>query len=78
MRRVLESVLAGKTICVLQAASGAEALEIAGRVDIDAAVLDLKLPDLSGTDVLRSLPGCRCRDAEHVEVGPTRALRTRT
>jgi two-component system, LuxR family, secretion system response regulator SsrB len=37
--------------------SGTEALEIAARSEVDVLVLDLGLPDLDGTEVLRYLQG---------------------
>ncbi len=47
-----------------EAASVAEALECAERVDADVAVLDVRMPDGSGIDLCRELrarlPGLRC------------------
>lgn len=40
---------------VFTAATGAEAIDVAGRVHPDLVVLDLRLPDLSGVDVAREL-----------------------
>ncbi|MGO9780401.1 MAG: response regulator, partial [Streptosporangiaceae bacterium] len=42
---------------VLTAASGAEALEVAGHHPPDLVILDLGLPDLSGMDVIHGLRG---------------------
>ena len=42
---------------VLTAASGAEALEVAGHHPPDLVILDLGLPDLSGIDVIHGLRG---------------------
>lgn len=42
---------------VLQAASGAGALESSGRDRPDLILLDLGLPDMSGLDVVRTLRG---------------------
>ncbi len=39
------------------AASGAAALEIAGRVPLDLVILDLGLPDIDGVEVVRALRG---------------------
>src|SRR5436305_6807550 len=41
--------------CTAQAASGAEALALIDRDDIDAYVLDMHMPDVSGHDVLRAV-----------------------
>jgi ActR/RegA family two-component response regulator len=40
---------------VLTAASGLDGVTLARRVDIDWALVDLRLPDISGLDVLRAL-----------------------
>ena len=42
---------------VFTAASGADALEVAGRHPPDLVILDLGLPDLSGLDVIQGLRG---------------------
>ena len=45
---------------VLTAASGGEALDIAGREEPDVVLLDVSLPDLSGVEVCRRLhSNCR-------------------
>jgi two-component system response regulator HydG len=36
-------------------AGGAEALELVGRVAVDLAIVDLRMPDVSGLDVLRAI-----------------------
>jgi two-component system invasion response regulator UvrY len=48
--------------CMAQAASGTEALDLLARPDIDAMVLDMNMPGMTGRDVLRA-----ARDA-HSEV----------
>src|SRR3954469_17385724 len=40
--------------CMAQAASGSEALDLLTRSDIDAIVLDMHMPGLTGSDVLRA------------------------
>jgi DNA-binding response OmpR family regulator len=40
---------------VLEAATGAEALELPARGRVDAAVIDLGLPDIDGNEVARGL-----------------------
>jgi len=45
--------------CAGQAANGSEALELIDREDIDAIVLDMHMPGVSGTDVLRALRSAR-------------------
>ena len=42
-------------LAVVEAATGAEALEMAARLEPDVAVLDVNLPDMSGIDVCRRL-----------------------
>jgi two-component system nitrate/nitrite response regulator NarP len=41
--------------CKAQAATGTEALALAGREDIDVVVLDMHMPEVTGTDVLRAI-----------------------
>lgn len=48
-----------ESIAVLEAFTGMQALDIAGRNHLDAVVLDLGLPDISGYDIadaIRSQP----------------------
>jgi CheY-like chemotaxis protein len=40
--------------CMAEAASGTEALELLTRTDIDAIVLDMHMPGLTGNEVLRA------------------------
>ena len=40
--------------CTAQAANGGEAIELLDRQDIDAMVLDMHMPGLTGSDVLRA------------------------
>ena len=40
--------------CKAEAASGTEALELLSRTDIDAIVLDMNMPGLTGNEVLRA------------------------
>ncbi|HLJ86088.1 MAG TPA: ATP-binding protein [Candidatus Angelobacter sp.] len=54
-RYVLRSLLPEAEFQVLEAASGKEGLEIARREHPDIVFLDLRMPDISGFDVLREL-----------------------
>src|SRR5438552_6761954 len=53
IRAFLGSVLAKQSITVVTAGSGAEAMSVLGREAFDVVLLDLRLPDASGLDVLR-------------------------
>ncbi|KJK55563.1 response regulator [Saccharothrix sp. ST-888] len=53
--RALRINLHARDYAVLTAATGAEALESAGRLIPDAVLLDLGLPDLDGMDIIRGL-----------------------
>jgi len=52
---LLKRILASEDAEILSAGSGAKALAIARRTQLDLVILDVKLPDLSGTEVLRCL-----------------------
>jgi NtrC-family two-component system response regulator AlgB len=65
IRRTLEILLRGDGHDVLGAASGEEALERLERERVDIALVDLQLPGMSGTDVLRRLRDAH-RDVESV------------
>src|SRR5437870_10191658 len=53
IRAFLASVLAKQSIAVVTAGSGAEAMAVLGREEFDVVLLDLRLLDASGLDVLR-------------------------
>ena len=55
LRALLDMNLRREGFRTVLAASGAEALDLAGRVGPSLVVLDLMLPDLSGTEVCRRL-----------------------
>ncbi len=55
IRRVVRNALASDESRVIDAATGAEGLDMAAAEQPDLIVLDLGLPDLSGADVCRSL-----------------------
>lgn len=63
MRRLLELTLGGpRRFRILQAGSGAEAIEIAQREPIDLALVDIGMPEMDGfalCQALRALPGDR-------------------
>ena len=62
-RQRLARALTARGHCVKQAVDGAEALELLRDHDIEAAILDLKMPQQNGLEVLRSIliirPGLR-------------------
>src|SRR3972149_3184921 len=53
--RLFKRILSAEDTLILAAQSGVEALEIARQTRLDLVILDLKLPDVSGTEVLRRL-----------------------
>ena len=55
VRRLLKRILSSESAKILTAGSGAQALQIAVRTAVDLVILDVKLPDMSGTEVLRQL-----------------------
>ena len=55
IRRFLRPALAMHDLDVVEAATGAEALEILSKTDINLVVLDMQLGDQDGIDVLRRL-----------------------
>jgi two-component system KDP operon response regulator KdpE len=57
LRQALAINLRARGYDVVAAASGAEGLEAAAREPPDVVVLDLGLPDMEGTDVIRGLRG---------------------
>lgn len=55
---VIRSLKRGGTLCqVVQAATAADGLRLAAEQQFDAILLDYRLPDLDGIDVLRALRG---------------------
>jgi DNA-binding response OmpR family regulator len=55
MQALFERILSAEGADLLGARTGAEALAIARRTRLDLVILDIKLPDVSGTEVLRRL-----------------------
>lgn len=55
MRALFERILLAEDVELLGAGTGTEALAIARRTRLDLVILDIKLPDMSGTEVLRRL-----------------------
>jgi DNA-binding NtrC family response regulator len=58
IRRTLRMVLEGEGVTVLEAADAESALDmlIAGAQSIDLVIVDVKLPNMSGLDLLEALP----------------------
>src|SRR5512140_108139 len=54
-RRVMSSELTRRGYKVVAVASGAEALQQAPRAEPDVTLLDLRLPDMNGIDVMKRL-----------------------
>ena len=50
---VLESVLRGQNFDVIKASTGAEALALAPKTELEIAFLDAKLPDMEGLEIAR-------------------------
>lgn len=55
VHRLIKRILSFGSARILTAGTGAKALEVAARTAVDVVILDVKLPDLSGTEVLRRL-----------------------
>ncbi|MGB8212421.1 MAG: PAS domain S-box protein [Anaerolineales bacterium] len=64
LRTTLHDILLAKGFAPVQAATGSAALARAAEQDIDVALIDLQLEDISGLDLLRALktnsPGSEC------------------
>src|ERR1017187_631973 len=63
-RESLRIVFKARYQCVI-ATCGREGIEYARTHVVDAAILDIKMPDLSGVDVLRELKEIDPRSEEH-------------
>jgi DNA-binding NtrC family response regulator len=55
LRAVLSDILRGEDFSVIQASNGRSALESFKNKDIDAVLLDLKMPQMSGMDTMREM-----------------------
>ena len=55
IRRTLEMVLTGEGYRVTAVATAEEGLELLEREEIDLAILDVKLPGISGIDALKRI-----------------------
>ena len=55
VRRVTKRILSSDSVRILTTGTGARALQIAERTAVDLVILDVKLPDVDGTEVLRRL-----------------------
>jgi two-component system cell cycle response regulator DivK len=56
-RKLAREVLRAAGLRTLEAATGGEAIALAGQRRPDVILLDLRLPDMEGTDVARGLRG---------------------
>ncbi len=52
---IFKRILSAEGALIFAAQSGAEALETARRTRLDLVILDVKLPDMSGTEILRRI-----------------------
>lgn len=57
VRRLLVRILLTERAKIITAATGVQALQIAGKTPVDLVILDVRLPDMNGTEVLRRLRG---------------------
>lgn len=55
IRMELNEFLTGKELSVLEASTPAEAFDLLSHREVDIAILDLRLPEMSGLDVLRKI-----------------------
>ena len=55
IRRLVKHTLSTERAQILTTGSGARALQIAARTPLSLVVLDAKLPDVNGTEILRRL-----------------------
>lgn len=56
IRRTLVDHLSGRIECeIIEAANGYEAIEKLGKNDIDLVLLDIKMPGISGTEVIQKI-----------------------
>lgn len=53
VRALLRRILSAEDAEILAARTGAEALEVARQTRLDLVILDVRLPDVSGVEVLR-------------------------
>lgn len=55
IRTILRRLLMREGFCVAEAGDGLEAIEAAQRCDVQAIVMDINMPRMSGTEALRRL-----------------------
>ena len=55
VRRLIKRILSTERAKILTADGGAQALQILARTAVDLVILDVRLPDMRGTEVLRRL-----------------------
>ncbi len=53
--RLMRRIMSGGAAKIVAVCSGARALQIAARTRVDLVMLDVRLPDISGTEVLHRL-----------------------
>jgi DNA-binding NtrC family response regulator len=54
-RETISDILAEKDYEVKTAGSGKAALEVAAKIDFEVAIVDIKLPDIEGPELLKSI-----------------------
>jgi DNA-binding NtrC family response regulator len=55
IRRTIRMVLEGEDVEVLEAGSAEEAIELVRAEDLDAVILDVRLPGMTGVEALKKL-----------------------
>lgn len=53
--RLMEAVLKPKGYGILKAATGEESVKIAGEEEVDLILMDISLPDISGTEAMNKI-----------------------
>ncbi len=58
-RLLASDILGSSGMKILEAETGAQALQLAADHPIDAFLLDIKLPDMNGIELCRSMPAMK-------------------